>query len=428
MGEIVRTRTVSFTADRLPMPRKIRLGMEGDNLVERLRFALPVIAEHQTATLVITGRADAVTLEYDAENGYYIDLTREIVGPDGETEAYIIIDGAGGESWRSDVMRLITGALPDVDEDIEQRYPGAVETMLGKIAEHNAEMEQQTERVEQAVQRAEDAAQRAEAGGGGGGTGSPGNDGGYYQPSVTDGVLTWTPSKTDMPSVPESDIRGPKGEPGEGGKTAYQYAQDGGYTGTEAEFAAKMAQEIPEVYELPVATADRLGGVMIGRGLQVGEDGRTAVIPDNKYEILHTTTLEEAVPWIAFNLPDCTHLYIEFIVPPNDDGSDMILPAAVVQLRGASYAKSYSGQRKISNGNPLYVYWRCGVDHGMLCGDTGYARNATSSVVSVNLIGHYYGTQNEIGFGTFNEIHWGSVSGVIPLGTVITVKGVRANV
>ena len=30
---------------------------------------------------------------------------------------------------------------------------------------------------------------------------------------------------------------------GADGKSAYQYAQDGGYTGTEAEFAAKLAQE-----------------------------------------------------------------------------------------------------------------------------------------------------------------------------------------
>ena len=31
------------------------------------------------------------------------------------------------------------------------------------------------------------------------------------------------------------------------GKSAYQYAVEGGYTGTEAEFAAKLAEEIPEV-------------------------------------------------------------------------------------------------------------------------------------------------------------------------------------
>lgn len=37
---------------------------------------------------------------------------------------------------------------------------------------------------------------------------------------------------------------GAKGKDGTDGKSAYQYAQDGGYTGTEADFIAKLAQEI----------------------------------------------------------------------------------------------------------------------------------------------------------------------------------------
>ena len=40
--------------------------------------------------------------------------------------------------------------------------------------------------------------------------------------------------------------KGDKGDPGAdgaAGKSAYQYAQDGGYTGTETEFAEKLAQE-----------------------------------------------------------------------------------------------------------------------------------------------------------------------------------------
>lgn len=32
---------------------------------------------------------------------------------------------------------------------------------------------------------------------------------------------------------------------GANGKSAYEYAQDGGYTGTETEFAEKLAQKIP---------------------------------------------------------------------------------------------------------------------------------------------------------------------------------------
>ena len=38
---------------------------------------------------------------------------------------------------------------------------------------------------------------------------------------------------------------GPQGDPGAPGKSAYQYAQDAGYTGTEQEFAEKLAQDSP---------------------------------------------------------------------------------------------------------------------------------------------------------------------------------------
>lgn len=65
--------------------------------------------------------------------------------------------------------------------------------------------------------------------------------GGYYAPSVDDdGNLTWTPSDPGMSEVDGANIAGKPG------KSAYQYAVDGGYTGTEAEFAAKLAAEVPE--------------------------------------------------------------------------------------------------------------------------------------------------------------------------------------
>ena len=116
------------------------------------------------------------------------------------------------------------------------------------------------------------------AGGGGGGSGE---DGGYYTPAVTQTTentmqVSFTPSKTTMPAVDEAEITlpaGPKGDTGASGpqgetgpqgpqgetgpqgpagaagadgaegKSAYQYAQEGGYTGTEAAFAAKLAAE-----------------------------------------------------------------------------------------------------------------------------------------------------------------------------------------
>ncbi|MGM9601787.1 MAG: collagen-like protein [Faecousia sp.] len=46
------------------------------------------------------------------------------------------------------------------------------------------------------------------------------------------------------PQGPQGE-KGDNGEAGADGKSAYAYAQDGGYTGTEEEFAAKLAGEIP---------------------------------------------------------------------------------------------------------------------------------------------------------------------------------------
>lgn len=40
-----------------------------------------------------------------------------------------------------------------------------------------------------------------------------------------------------------AELKQAGGTPGADGKSAYQYAVDGGYTGTESDFTAKMAQE-----------------------------------------------------------------------------------------------------------------------------------------------------------------------------------------
>ena len=51
----------------------------------------------------------------------------------------------------------------------------------------------------------------------------------------------------------EANIGGVSMLRGTDGKSAYQYAQDGGYTGTETEFAAKLAEEMPTTLPNPNA-------------------------------------------------------------------------------------------------------------------------------------------------------------------------------
>lgn len=52
------------------------------------------------------------------------------------------------------------------------------------------------------------------------------------------------------------DIKGDKGDKGDTGKTAYEYAKDGGYAGTEEEFAEKLATEYAEVIQKVEKTAN----------------------------------------------------------------------------------------------------------------------------------------------------------------------------
>ena len=77
-----------------------------------------------------------------------------------------------------------------------------------------------------------------------GGSGAPGTDDTY--------TITYTDGTTSTFTVHN----------GADGKTAYQYAVDGGYTGSEEDFAKQLAGGgNGSGYMLPVATAEKLGGV-----------------------------------------------------------------------------------------------------------------------------------------------------------------------
>ena len=91
---------------------------------------------------------------------------------------------------------------------------------------------------------------------------------------------------------------------GADGKSAYAYAQDGGYTGTEAEFAAKLAQEMPSA--LPNPNALTFTGAV--EGSYDGSKAVTVNIPSGGGSIatatkLHEITLEEEVTSISETLP-----------------------------------------------------------------------------------------------------------------------------
>ena len=103
-----------------------------------------------------------------------------------------------------------------------------------------------------------------------GADGQPGADG--VTPNIQIGTVETLASGSDatasITGTAENPLlnlgipKGADGRPGTSGKSAYQYAQEGGYTGTEAEFAAKLAEEMPD--KLPNPNALTFTGAVTG--------------------------------------------------------------------------------------------------------------------------------------------------------------------
>lgn len=72
--------------------------------------------------------------------------------------------------------------------------------------------------------------------------GTQGADGTTFTPSVSaSGDISWT-NDGGKTNPPTQNIMGPEGDEGPAGKSAYQSAVDGGYSGTEAEFNSDLSQ------------------------------------------------------------------------------------------------------------------------------------------------------------------------------------------
>lgn len=141
--------------------------------------------------------------------------------------------------------------------------------------------------------------------------GAPGKDGTSGADGVTPHIGdngNWYLGETDTgkPSRGADGVTGATGATGEkgaDGKSAYQYAQEGGYTGTEAEFAAKLAEELPD--KLPNPNALTFTGAVTG-----SYDGSAALsveIPSgggssDAWETIIDTVLEQDTGSVSFSV------------------------------------------------------------------------------------------------------------------------------
>ena len=72
------------------------------------------------------------------------------------------------------------------------------------------------------------------------------------------------------------------------GKSAYEYARDGGYVGTEAEFAAKLAEEIPST--IPNPNSLTIGGVTYDGSATVDMTEKINALIDTKLGVIENGT------------------------------------------------------------------------------------------------------------------------------------------
>ena len=150
--------------------------------------------------------------------------------------------------------------------------------------------------------------------GGKGDTGVPGKAATIQVGEVTTGAAG-TPASVSNVGTDEAAIfdftipRGEKGADGADGKTAYAYAVEGGYTGTETEFAAKLAEEMPTT--LPNPNALTFTGAVTGSydgsaamSVEIPSGGSVGSSEEKTWRLIKTIEITEAVTSISFNLDE----------------------------------------------------------------------------------------------------------------------------
>ena len=98
-------------------------------------------------------------------------------------------------------------------------------------------------------------------------------------PTAFDRIMSQIGNMNDLATEDKSSLVAAINEAltkgGADGKSAYQYAQEGGYTGTEAEFAERMAAEIPTVDSTLTKSGQAADAAAVGDRLSVLSEDET---------------------------------------------------------------------------------------------------------------------------------------------------------
>ena len=224
---------------------------------------------------------------------------------------------------RAEGPKILPGVDPAGDRTADPELPlwAQLQGIIGPLEQL------ETENRESLVAAINEAAKHA-------GEGGTRTDGATFVPAVSaDGTLSWT-NDGGLANPPAVNLKGTAG------KSAYAYAKEGGYTGSEAAFAEKLAQEMPTVLPNPQSLTFT-GGV---QGVYDGSQAVTLAIPvgssgggsSGAWELVLETVFSTEVSWMEFKTFDVTRG--EYLVA-------ILVPQVETQVN-AAYSRLF-GQRGI---------------------------------------------------------------------------------
>ena len=182
--------------------------------------------------------------------------------------------------------------------------------------------------------------------------------------------------------------------------------------------------EIPKPYILPIASADTLGGVKVGNGLQIDTAGSLSVKPDGVYELIETITLDEDMVIERTQEPDgtpynFTRLAIKGVTTAANAQGGNCETRCKDRVIGLFYIGGFS-----NNTGSRYMLYECMQD------GAGYwktdAVSWNTNQYSATYLSSYYSHRLTRPVKSYPDIN-SLKTPILPAGTKIEIWGVRAN-
>lgn len=116
---------------RMPDPQILKVGMMGEHNAQEIEFINLPEFENQTAALYVALPDSTADIQPIVDNK--VTITRNLTALPGSILGWVVLQVGTDIVWKSEKFFMNIGLLPEVEEMTEQKYPGMLEEVVGKI-------------------------------------------------------------------------------------------------------------------------------------------------------------------------------------------------------------------------------------------------------------------------------------------------------